>query len=289
LYRSATQAILPDKLKVLIMKKIKFVDKENKSKILLTVYWDKLKGNKQAYLSVTINQVVLNGTRIEGWKEQKEAIKLINLELFNLVSLHLMDMDGSNVTLSNASYYYSLTKNQLHEPINYTREQKQKDLLAYKQILNDPLVFSTIEKHCGVKALINLKEYLIESGDLFKYKDFTTSFDFWVKNYSNSTSYGYSSGKMITKKLTEMFKVFFETLTKYRKLKQDYKTYPSLNDIWTPERLTDFLGCDISRVYEMLVAGNTDTLTAIVKEQEQADLVFINEMTVRYNIETIYS
>ena len=120
--------MMPNSLKVLIMNKIKFVDKESNSKVLLSVYWSQLKDNKQPYLSVTIHQVKLNGSLVHNWQDQKDAIKQINLELFNIVNLHLSNKDGSRGVLENANYYYSLTRNQLTNPIKYTSEQKALDL-----------------------------------------------------------------------------------------------------------------------------------------------------------------
>jgi hypothetical protein len=278
--------MMPKSLKVLIMNKIKFVDKESNSKVLLSVYWSQLKGNKQPYLSVTIHQVKLNGSLVYNWKDQLAAIKQINLELFNIVNLHLSNKDGSRGVLENANYYYSLTRNQLTNPIKYTSEQKASDLKACRDALHNGEILNKVERLCGYDAVKYLKEYLIESGDLFKYKDLNKARVHWVNQYENQNGLLFR-GKTLKDKVESVFSLFFETLDKYRKLKNDYKSHPSVNDIWTAERLTEFLGCTLAEVYKMLVTGDTSTLNAIVNERIQSDIIFIDEMTDKYNIKII--
>ena len=66
--------------------KIRKFYKETNSKILIDVKWLLLGDNKSPYLSTDIRQVKINGIIVNGWQEQKEAIKILFLEYSDCTS-----------------------------------------------------------------------------------------------------------------------------------------------------------------------------------------------------------
>jgi hypothetical protein len=92
--------------------RLRWSDRATKSKILMDVKWLWLKGNKQPYLSVDVQQVKKDGVSVDGWKEQKEAIKVLNSEFYTLISTHLVSLDsgeGFHQT-ANSKHHLDLTR-----------------------------------------------------------------------------------------------------------------------------------------------------------------------------------
>lgn len=264
--------------------KIKHFDKDTKSKILMSVVWRHLKGNKLPYLSVDIHQVILNGKRINyDYNKKLSAMKLINSELYQLAKCSGCNTLGAGIhELANAKYFLKQVKQQLSDPITYTSEQRQADLSNMLKQLKDHELFKFISP-------INHKyflEYLDQNSDRFKYFNANNSISHWNNQLSKICCSGVSArDPRLPKAITD----YFNLLTTYRDLTNSYKykSLPSNSDIWTCEKFADKYSLQLSKIYEMICTDNTDLLDQMIKENQENTRIFLDKMTENYKIETV--
>lgn len=122
--------------------KLRYFDKETKSKILMDVKWHLLGGNKLPYLSVDVRQVKLNGEIVNGWQEQKQAIAKLNQDYSSLINSHLCNTDGNGMPqASNMLYYFKQAKDTFGQDV-YTSEKHQEKLKELTEKYKIPLVIS---------------------------------------------------------------------------------------------------------------------------------------------------
>lgn len=266
--------------------KIRKFYKETNSKILIDVKWLLLGDNKSPYLSTDIRQVKINGIIVNGWQEQKEAIKILDPELYSLVNCGTCKTDGSGMhQAANMQYHFNLAREQLGKEI-YTQEKHNEKLNILWQGIKDHNVFNVLFKARGASLHERLKEYQDKQGDFYKYKDFTKSYDHWVVQIGKNTTH--YEIKSISKEL----KSYFEQLEQYRKLEKEYKytTLKSNSDLWTSERLADYYNLDRLIVLEILCNKDSDQMIKSLSDNiTNSNLNFLQEMTNKYQIPLVIS
>jgi len=82
------------------------IDSTNKNKAIIDVIWSHLSGNDHPYLSVDIKQVMIKGKRINGWKEQKEALQQLDQDFYFLANQHLKSDQGEDMHMIADSVYW---------------------------------------------------------------------------------------------------------------------------------------------------------------------------------------
>lgn len=261
------------------MAKIKFFDKATRSKVLLTARWRHLSGNKLPYLAVDIHQVLVNGESVDSWQEKKDAVKNINSELYQLVNLHLCDIDGKGMhELANDKRHLSLVKQQMTSPIGYTSEQKQSDLKSMLTSLDNHKVFKLLK----AQEVTYFKEYYKNNSDRFRYPNSERAINHWKDQFKlNGTLL--LDGRNFLKEIKD----FFTLAEKYSNLYHSYKTLPSNKDVWTCERFSKTYDIDLPKVYEMICTDNLALLETMIEEKQKEVKIFIDMVTEKYKIEVV--
>lgn len=223
------------------MKTIK-VSFPNKTKILLKVeYTD--------HLSVDIKQCIVNGETIYGYQEQEQSIQLLDNDLFDLINL-----SGVDNFRSNCHYYAKQCKKYLGETV-YTYEDHCNKLQQYKEQLHNHKVFNQLFRVFGDWAVGYIKQYLIETKDLFQYKDFKKSFDYWDSQFSKKGGMQYTPlRKNATYSCRQNLENFFLTLEEYRSLQRKYRfiTLPRESEVWDCEKLANYFMCEVTEIYPIM-------------------------------------
>lgn len=99
--------------------KLRLFDKELGNKVIINVCWQHLSRNKEAYLSVGIQEVKLFGKKIQGCQEQIRAIKQMGCpdDFSFLVDHHLLSRSGfGKHEIANFTYFLKKTKEHLSKP-----------------------------------------------------------------------------------------------------------------------------------------------------------------------------
>lgn len=281
---------------------IRVFDYKNKSKVISSVYWSHLKGNKAPYLSVNIKQLkykgkVLNAWGSEGRKLYKKALKEIAPDIYDLYCSHLVNMDNYNNLheYSNGWYFIEQTRRYLWDkPI--TVEQKREELKNLKQGIIDD--FNQVVKVWNIKGycetLNKFKECLqnLQKQDYYNYP-----------RYSKETMIGWfcriGSGLFVTqknKKITEsLFNDIFTNIESIRKLEQDLR-YPTIRgwisktDIWTVERLAEYLDLDLLTTKMLVIeCENKEDFEKFLQPKVKDRKKRLQELTEKYSIPIIHS
>jgi len=251
------------------MTKLKFSDIKSKSKILLDVYWSKLSSNDLPYLSVSIEQVRLNGENVGNWQDQKAAIKLIDPEFSEIVNFHLYDPNGygMNFIANNLYYFEQLRADVFNLKISKESYTELQDQLVDNFMLN----FKTIHNNFVNKNIL----YYIKRRH-YNNSDFIV----WFKKTYNV----WPCDKRIIKALNnlEAFK------TKYHLLSDRIKGAKSRSDIWSIEKYCNLSGIDQDIVKELLLdADYNNKLKILLTSQTVLNRVRLEELTNKFNLTTI--
>lgn len=225
-----------------------------------------IKASLEKTLKVNIKQVLIDGEAVYCWDKQKQAIKDLDSDLYDLVRLCGESLEGNNSHFTyNAKYFAKQCLNSLGKTI-YTFEDHREQLQQLKDGVHNHKIFDRLFTLFGGWAVGHIKEYLAESGDLFKYKDFSKSFDHWNEQFSKRdrsfSSFGRDKplGKKTGNTPQEALKSFFSKLDEYRSLQKQYqfKTLPSKSDLWDCSRLAEYLSCDIGNIYKVMCSSSEE-------------------------------
>lgn len=231
------------------MKTIKVSNPKTKTKFLV-------KAEYKNYLSVHIQQAIVDGENIYDYKKQLEKLKQFDLDLYNLCNFHLGKLGSvGNNYKSNAAYYAKLCRDQLGKTY-YTREDHNEKLATLKAGLRDHKLF-TVLSPSAIQIKLYIEDYLNESTDLFKYNDFSKSIDHWENQLIKAIGvYPYKN------RVKVQLEQFFNDLQQYRDLqnKYKYKTLISSDDLWNCERLAEYLDCDIDQVFKVICSNSEENL-----------------------------
>ena len=269
-------------------KRIKWVDSKTRSKILVDVKWHQLGSNKYPYLSVDIKQVLNSGVPVYNWKEQKETIKKLNIDLFNLVNNHLINTPCKS---DNVEYHFSLAQKQFGKDI-YTREDHNQKLKNMWDKLNSHQIFDFLSSQIGSSICVSLRKHLDKYGDLYRYKDYKNSYSHWLKQIESMLgTYTIYKFKRPYKRGSlsgfDLLKNFFDSLEDHRTLerKYQYSTLPSKCDLWDAERLSNEYGLDLNDVYVTLSKSDMKPhLEDLTKKIQENKLKLLQKLTDQYKI-----
>lgn len=268
--------------------KLRFFDKETKSKILMDVKWQLLGGNKLPYLSVDVRQVKLNSEIVNGWQEQKQAIAKLNQDYSNLIKSHLCNTDGNGMhQASNMLYHFKQAKNTFGQDV-YTSEKHQAKLKELWQSLENHKLYEWLFIDFGNSKDHYFKEYLDKNSDLYQYSNAAKS----VKHWLNQIKITCFNAKKKKEQLTSLLTSYFETRDQYRKLEQDYKykNLPSNSEVWTPQRLADRYNLPLEEVFTILATPDMQPLVQVYSDKiKDNNYIKLKELTEKYKIPLVIS
>lgn len=268
--------------------KLRYFDKETKSKILMDVKWHLLGGNKLPYLSVDVRQVKLNGEIVNGWQEQKQAIAKLNQDYSNLINSHLCNTDGNGMhQASNMLYHFKQAKNTFGQDV-YTSEKHQEKLKKLWQSLENHKLYEWLFIDFGNSKDHYFKEYLNKNSDHYNYSNADRSIKHWLDQIKITCF----DAKKKREQLSSLLTSYFETIDEYRSLEQDYKykNLPNNSDVWTPQRLADTYNLTLEEVFTILSTPDMEPLVQVYSEKiKESNYKKLKELTEKYKIPLVIS
>lgn len=252
------------------MSKLKYSDLKSRSKIILNVNWEKLSANDLPYLSVSIEQVRLNGEVVGNWQDQKAAIKLIDPEFSELVKFHLYDPNGYGIHfITNNIYHFE----QLRNDVFNLSVSKESYIELQDQLVNNFMVnFKTIKT-------LNLKEVFLTHIKKPLYNN-NLNFIKWFKSAYHVSHFE----KRVINGLSNL--AFFKK--DYHLLSDKIKGAKSRSEVWTIEKYVNMSGIDQDMVRELLLDQDYKIkLKKLLTAQAFLNKLRLEQLTNKYSIKTI--
>lgn len=281
--------------------KIREFDKDTNSKVIASVKWSKLGGNRDAYLSVQVEQVKYNGEVLQSYeKEAKEVISKISTDIAILLDCHLVNLSSDRLNSVNSSVLVDLNQcKSCFGKTVYTIEQRNIDIANLRSKLQDHELFKVVFNRLGDSLKHSLIEYTDETSDRFKYPNADRSFKHWDQQVKKRYDYGrtFSNWEKVGKKTghspQSLLLSYFEDAEKLSKmLKIPYHNLPSENDINTPEKFAKRYDITILEAYEMIASTDSAVLgektTRIVEKGVKTTKQMLDKLTEKYNIPVVY-
>lgn len=271
------------------MAKIKYSDIKQRNKILMTVVWSHLKGNKKPYLSVDIKQVIHNGDRVHDWDAQKKAIKVINNDLGFLVDSHLCSPDGYGMHMvSNTIYFFEQTKKHtLQPPTSKETLQRQLEDQRNKVINLWHKYLDTIKMNFDNSwndGFLNLL-----ANDFANVNKFIDQLNKLHLGFTFA-SIKHNGEKVNLHKIPALLKTFVEYYRQVKKqINKELLNAVNESDIWTIDRFSVYSGIHTDQVKELFFDPNyKDTLKSISEIKAEKAQKRLDTLTKQYNIETVH-
>jgi len=273
--------------------RLRHLDSANKSKAIIDVNWSKLRGNKEAYLSVAIKQIVVNGETIHNWQEQKQALKNLNEDLHFLSQQHLsrrscpLDIDSEVSNIKNKLDSY-LKQRWEKLPIY---EELQDSLKESKNTLYKSELIKTLNKSVNATAKA-LSFYVLDDiidSDSFQYKDLEKS----------KTHYNQQIIKTINcfgRKEFNILESYWVKLKEYQALykKINHYSFKSIkrSEILTLEKLVDSTGLEENQIKDLAFSYNThgaikNLISTPLENKYKNIKIKLELLTEKYNINTV--
>ncbi len=281
--------------------KIREFDKDTNSKVIASVKWSKLGGNKDAYLSVQIEQVKYNGEVLQSYeKDTKEVISKISTDIAALLDCHLVNLASNRLNSINNSVLVDLNQcKACFGKTMYTSEQRNIDIANLRSKLQDHELFKVVFNRLGDSLKHSLIEYINETSDRFKYPSVDRSFKHWDQQVKKRYDSGraFSSWEKADKKTgrspQSLLLSYFEDAEKLSEmLKTHYHNLPSEKDINTPEKFAKRYDVTILEAYEMIACTDSAVLeektNSIVEKGVKTTKQILDKLTEKYNIPVVF-
>jgi len=259
------------------MTRLRHIDNKTKSKVIIDVSLVKLKGNKDPYLSVQLQQLIVNGGIVESWNtKQDDIIKMISslnndfADFMRLNSLHFH-------YVANTIYNFEKLRQQVfNNPIlSSTIEKNKQDIIEQIKIDFNKYAFYEVSQllidEIVGKLINNLKD---------KYYNDDNYLEWLIRNYSR-----YSMGRNV--KLADAVENFKKNKKLYHKF-SDVKTIPD-NEHWTIDRFCSYSGLSVDVIKDLLIDSEyKEKLTVILKGNEELLKNKLDLLLKKYKIETTF-
>lgn len=257
------------------MANLKHSDIKNRNKILMTVIWSHLKGNKDPYLSVNIKQVIHNGKRINDYQDQKQVIKQINNDFSFLLDCHLCNLDDYSMhMIANGIYFFELTKKHtLEKPFTF-EDNQEKINQCYDHI---KVTFDQLFK------MINLG--LADYNEFFKRLNKNGIVNNFLKHCENNRK------SIYFKSFNQTFDLLKKHIDQWKKAKNKmkYTTLPRRSDLWTIERFSEYSSLPVDQVKDLFFQQDyKQILTNHFEETAKNNKIELDRLTEQYNIEIVH-
>ena len=281
--------------------KIREFDKTTNSKVIASVKWSKLNGNKDAYLSVQIEQVKYNGELLQSYeKGTKEAISKISTDIATLLDCHLVNLSSDRLNSVNSHVLVDLDRCKTYfGKTVYTSEQRNIDIASLRSKLKNHELFKVVFNRLGESLRYSLAEYIEESSERFKYPDAERSFKHCEpqvrKRYTGDrfTSDWEKVNKKTGNSPQSLLLSYFEDAEALSKmLRTQYHTLPSEKDINTPEKFAKRYDVTLLQAYELIACTGTtviaDKTNTIIEKGVKTTKQVLDKLTEKYNIPVVY-
>ena len=265
--------------------RLRHFNKTTKSKAIIDVYWSNLRGNKAPYLSVSIVDVIVNGERVHSWDEQKRAISGISSELGFLVSKHLADKtNGHGIhNVANASHHLGLLIDCLGG--GYTESDRRDDLRALAASVGE--LPESLVKHLGPNASeVELKLKKLACDSMYIAATYNRLNSRALYLIDHMVSGGFWSPRSIKRSWSTYFEKFM--VAQKERLKLEKRPAIADRDYWTPVRFSEYYNIPLNDVKGLVFSQDRDILlTDYLETQADADLIELNELTIKHSIPTL--
>lgn len=273
--------------------RLRYFDKDTKSKAIIDVKWSHLSGNTHPYLSVDIVDVKKDGVRLHDYNEKKKAIKRLNPDMGLLLDNHLVNKGLGVEThhYADAHYFYASTKKYFIAEITgqvFTKEMQTQQIADIK-----------------AKVLKGLDKILYKG--VFR-KDLTvcaTVREYYSRVEKDLECYLYTRESRLdhmrqqVERLTNSFerhkalKAYDSWVVEYRKAKGELESLDKRqvmqpNDIWTIEKFANKYGLTEEKVKEIICKDLTQQqLADILSPIDTANTEKLMSLSDKLNIPTI--
>lgn len=281
--------------------KIRAFDNSTNSKVIASVCWSKLGGNRDAYLSVHIEQVKYKGEILQSYeKGTKEVISKISTDIVDLLNCHLVNLSANKLPSDNSTVLIDLNQCKTHfgKPI-YTVEQYNKDIAALRDKLQNHDLFKVVFPRLGASLKHSLLDYIDESSNRFKSPNAQRSFKHWDQQVRSRYNSGrcFSNWEKVSKKTghspQSLLLSYFEDAERLRKeLQVNTYNLPSEKDINTPEKFASRYDISLLEAYVMIACVDPTTLESktskIIEKGVKTSKQKLDMLTEKYNIPVVY-
>ncbi|BAV81020.1 hypothetical protein [Vibrio phage RYC] len=276
------------------MTTFKLVDKETKSKIILELSLD-----SKNVLKSSIKTALKDGEKLWQYEDQKALLKEFNSELFELYKLSGFGFDSESLHFSaNAFYFCKKAREQVGNDLIIREDVQEKVSNLWVSLQNHP-VFDKAFENYGDCLVEYLKEYLNTNKDLYKYFNKDRSLSHWeeqlIKKGKGPFYGGITNSKNNPRKgcLYLHLENFFDSISLYKQLQEDLKysyrvEMVPTRDVWTPERLANYLGTGITEVYKMLCSSKYSEFEKLannlVEDCAEVKKASLKSLVEKYNV-----
>ena len=205
-------------------------------------------------LIISVVQALHNGENVDT--DKKEFVNKYFPELQDLLSLDRENINGGGSHFkSTAKYLFKKSIDSLAWDQKYYREDYTKELNNLKNALQDHKALIYAEKYGYPDTIDNLSEYIDIYNVRFKYSDIDKSQEYFNSVFERRLNNFYTI-KNIKNELSD----YFEKVKSLRKFisKYCFETLESKSEIWTHERLADYLKVDVKLLYPIYFSNTKE-------------------------------